>query len=326
MTQEYFIAVDLGGTNIRSALFSAQIPGILKRESVSTEAHRGVDDVMEIIHQTILKVMPEDCGAVRGVGIGAPGPVDPFRGILIQGPNLPGWINVPVCERLEALLHIPVRLGNDANLAALGEWKFGAGRGENDLIYLTIGTGIGGGIICGGRLLVGARGLAGEPGHITLVPDGPPCGCGGRGHLEAVASGTAIARRAREFLGEKNTSSLLRELSGNDPARIDAKLVAAAAAQGDALARSIFEEAGTYIGRAVADMLALFNPGMVIFGGGVSRAGDLLLDPVRRGVNRFVMNPSFVQDLQIVRAQQLGDAGLYGGFVLAQNERKSAGS
>jgi glucokinase len=265
--------------------------------------------------------MPEDPRQVCGVGIGAPGPVDPYRGLLIQGPNLPGWINIPLRDRLAERLKIPVFLGNDANLAALGEWQFGAGRGTDDLIYITISTGIGGGIICGGRLLVGAHGLAGEPGHVTLVPDGPACACGGRGHLEAVASGPAIARRTRELLGRDGGASSLHALCGGDPSRIDAKLVSAAAKQGDTLAFSVFQEAGGYVGRAVADMLTLLNPTMIILGGGVSRAGDLLLDPVRKAVERYVMNPSYLEDLRITTAQLGDDAGLFGGFVLARDSR-----
>jgi glucokinase len=321
VTHDYYIAVDLGGTNIRAALFSPENPVILSRVSVPTEAHLGVEVVLDRIYRTILKVMPEDRTLVCGVGIGAPGPVDPHRGLLIQGPNLPGWINIPIRDRLEERLKIPVRLGNDANLAALGEWQFGAGQGTNDLIYITISTGIGGGIICDGRLLVGVHGLAGEPGHITIVPDGPVCGCGGRGHLEAVASGPAIARRARELLGQDKGSSILLALCGNDPSRMDAKLVSAAAQQGDELARSVFREAGGYIGRAVADMLALLNPSMIIIGGGVSRAGDLLLDPVRQAVRDHAMNPSYLENLQITTAALRDDAGLFGGFVLARDAR-----
>jgi len=320
VTQEHIIAVDLGGTNIRAALFSTRQPGILKRESVKTEAQRGVEAVLDLICRTIQAVMPDDRASVRAVGIGAPSPVDPFRGIVVRAPNLPGWINVPAGEMLEQRLQMPVRLGNDANLAALAEWKFGAGQGCNDLIYLTISTGIGGGIISGGRLIVGAHGLAGEPGHFTVVADGPPCGCGGKGHLETVASGTAIARRARELLPGLPSASLIRKLSGDDPARVTAKLVSEAAAQGDDQARSLYDEAGTYIGRAVADMLSLLNPEVIILGGGVARAGDLLLEPVRQAAKRFAMAPSYTDPLRIVRAQMVDDAGLFGAFVLASEE------
>jgi glucokinase len=323
VSQEYFIGVDLGGTNIRAALFSARQPGILKRESVSTEAHRGVDEVMDLICQTIRAVMPSDDGPVLGIGIGAPGPVDPFQGILIQGPNLPGWTNVPIRARLEERLRIPVRLGNDANLAALAEWKFGAGVGQNDLIYFTISTGIGGGIISGGRLIVGTRGLAGEPGHIVVVPDGPPCGCGGRGHLESFSSGTAIARRARELFPQLPETSPLRILCGNDPARASAKFVAEAAAQGDAVAKSIYEEAGTHFGCAVANLLMVLNPGMIILGGGVTRAGDLLFKPIRRAVEKYAMNTSYLENLHIVRAQMADDSGLFGALVLARGDAES---
>jgi glucokinase len=322
MARDYYIAVDLGGTNIRAALFSPDRPVILDRASVLTEAGRGIEAVLDRIHQTILQVMPEDHGPVCGIGIGAPGPVNPHSGLIIQAPNLPGWFNIPVRDRLEERLKIPVHLGNDANLAGLGEWQFGAGQGTNDLIYMTISTGIGGGIISAGRLLVGVRGLAGEPGHVTIVPDGPVCACGGRGHLEAVASGPAIARRARELLGQDGGSSILPSLCGGDLSRIDAKLVSAAAQQGDELARSIFREAGGYIGRAVADMLTLLNPDLIILGGGVSRAGDLLLDPVRQAARDYAMNPSYLENLRITTAQLRDDAGLFGGYVLARDSHR----
>jgi glucokinase len=316
MTRDYYIAVDLGGTNIRAALFSATDSAkIIRCAKVATEARRGVDAVLDTICRTVEQVMPDD-GAVRGVGMGAPGPLDPFLGVVIQAPNLPGWINIPARQRLEDRLKLPIRLGNDANLAALGEWKFGAGRGTQDLIYLTISTGIGGGIISGGRLLLGAHGLAGEPGHMTVVPDGPLCGCGGRGHLEAVSSGTAIARRARELLQSTESPSLLRDWAGGDLAKVDARLVGRAASEGDELALLVYREAGTYLGRAVADMLVLFNPGIVVIGGGVARSWDILFDPVRSGAETYVMNASYLKDLRIVPAELGDDAGLYGAFAL----------
>jgi glucokinase len=320
VTQDYLIAVDLGGTNIRAALFSESRPGMLKRVSVPTEANQGVEAVLDRICQTAQSVLPDDGGTVQAVGIGVPSPVDPFRGIVVKAPNLPGWVDIPAGKMLEQRLRLPVRLGNDANLAALAEWKFGAGRGCDNLVYLTISTGIGGGIICGGKLIVGAHGLAGEPGHITVAPDGPPCGCGGRGHLEAVSSGTAIARRAREVFADLPADSPIRTLCENDPAKATSKIVMQAATQGDAVARSLFEEAGTCLGRAIADLLCLLNPDVVILGGGVTRSGDLLFAPVRKAVREYAMSPSFVENLRIVPAETGDDAGLYGASVLAGGE------
>jgi glucokinase len=323
MATDYFIAVDLGGTNIRSALFDARDSSIVKRDRVLTEADRGVESVLETIHRSIRNVMPDGGQSVCGIGIGAPGPLDPFRGIIFQAPNLPGWKNIPIRRRLEELLHIPVSVGNDANLAGLAEWKFGAGQTTNDLVYFTISTGIGGGVICGGRMLLGIRGLAAELGHVTVVPDGPPCGCGGRGHLEAVAAGPAIARRAIELLQTGRASSLNGQFSSGGPSRITSQLVAQAAAGGDELARQIFHEAGTYIGRVVADCLAVFNPGVVIIGGGVSQAGDFLLEPIRQTASALAMNPSYTEGLQILQAQLGDDVGLFGAFALAREDYSS---
>lgn len=260
--------------------------------------------------------MPTDRDSVCGVGIGVPGPCDPFRGIVLQAPNIPGWENFPVVRRLSNQLQIPVHLGNDANLAALGEWKFGAGQGTSDLVYLTISTGIGGGVICGGRLLVGLRGLAAELGHVHVIPDGPLCACGGRGHLEAVSAGPAIARRARELLESGKTSLRLLELAGGKAGALTAEHVGIAAGEGDKLALAVFAEAGSYLGLAIADFLVAFNPGVVVLGGGVSQVGEILLEPVRKAVQKYVMNPGYLQDLQITVAKLGDDAGLFGGFAL----------
>jgi len=203
------VAVDLGGTHIRSALINEE-GEILARAERETLAHEGPEAVIGRIEACIRDV----ARGTEAISIAAPGPLDPWKGIVHQAPNLPGWREVPLADILHRDFKVPVHLNNDANLAALGEHRFGAGQGRNDLIYLTISTGIGGGIISQGRLLIGAKGLAGEVGHMTLEPEGPPCGCGGRGHLEALASGTAITRRAVEEIEKGAETSITRLVEG----------------------------------------------------------------------------------------------------------------
>ncbi len=254
---------------------------------------------------------------VSAIVVASPGPVDPERGIIFSAPNIPGWENFPLADRLNERLRVPVFLGNDANLAALGEWKFGAGRGHRHLLYLTISTGIGGGIISDNQLLLGARGLAGELGHIPILPDGPVCGCGQAGHLEALASGPAIAEYVKEKLRQGAVSSLQP-----DP-KITAADIGEAALAGDVLAMEAYLRAGKFIGQALAGFLHIFNPSVVIFGGGVSFSGSLLLDPVRESLEKYVMDPGYLEGLTITTAELGDDAGLYGALALALSHLES---
>ncbi|HEY4688924.1 MAG TPA: ROK family protein [Anaerolineae bacterium] len=321
MALPIFIGVDIGGTNLRAARFTgfAHTPD-MKLKSL-TEAGAGPQAVIQRLEQLIRDVSPPNLVGVAGVGLIAPGPVDPFSGTVLEAPNLPGWENLPLKHIMEERLGRPVFLGNDANLAALGEWKFGAGRGHDDVLYLTISTGIGGGVISGGRLLLGAHGLAAEVGHMLAVPDGPMCSCGQRGHLEAVASGTAIGHTARaRLLAGGGRHSLIRDRIEGAPDQVTSAIVGEAALAGDAFAQEIIAEAGTFIGRAVASLLHAYNPSIVICGGGVSLLGDMLLEPVRVAVRRYAMSEAYWRDCPIVIAELGDDAGLIGAGVLAMEQ------
>jgi glucokinase len=302
------IAVDIGGTQIRVASFRRG--SIEPVEVRRTPTRSGEGTAFERVCATIQAVWPDE-EHVETIVVATPGPQDPETGILFSAPNIPGWDNFPLRDELKMRFGVPVMIGNDANLAALGEWHFGAGKGHHHVLYLTISTGIGGGVISGDRLLLGARGLATEVGHMTVMPDGPLCGCGQRGHLEAIASGPAIARYVNEQLaaGAKSTLEGRENLTARD--------ISAAAAQGDALAIQALARAGEYIGRALADWLHLFNPTIVIFGGGVSFSGPLLLDSVRTSLEKHVMDRSYLQDLVITNAALGDDAGLLGALALA---------
>lgn len=312
---KHYLAVDFGGTQIRAARYGQDLD-MEERTSSPTQAEKGREWVLRRIEEAVRRVWPSD-GHVTAIGVAAPGPLYSESGLLLYAPNLPGWENVPLKERLEEMLGIPTFVGNDANLAALGEHRFGAGRGVDDLIYLTISTGIGGGIVVGGKLFEGGQGLGGEVGHIIVEADGPPCLCGSRGCLEALAAGPAIANAAREAIAEGRSSTLLDRVGG-DPDRITAREVNLAAQEGDELSREMFERAGTYIGVALVSLMYLFNPSLFILGGSVTKAGDLLFEPIRR-VIRDRAPEVYQQNTSIRRAGLGDDVGLAGAVAFAQD-------
>lgn len=241
--------------------------------------------------------------------------MDARTGIVRFTPNIPGWTEVPLRDLMAGDFGVPTFVANDANLAALGEYRFGAGKGVRDLVYLTISTGIGGGILIDGRLFEGGQGLGGEVGHMIVEPNGPRCGCGGYGCLEAVASGTAIAREARVAV-ERGIPSALSQLADR-PEALTAREVVQAASQGDELARRILEQAGRYIGLAIVSLMYLFNPALVILGGSVAiGAGDLLMAPLRQTV-RERSQRVYWENTPIVPAALEDDVVLLGALALA---------
>lgn len=321
MNASYFIGVDLGGTNVRAARFTRHSHIPEAKTKIPTEGAQGIEHVYGRIEDAIREVAPGDMSQVAGVGIAVPGPTDPYQGVVLKAPNIPGWINIPLQQVMEQRLGRRVFLGNDANLAALGEWKFGAGRGHQDVLYLTISTGIGGGVISAGRMLLGVRGLAAEVGHMGVDPNGPLCGCGQRGHIEALASGTAITKTARALLREgKGAGSNVLALAGGDMGQVTSAVVGQAAQAGDEFARSLIAEAGSMLGQAVASMMHAYNPSIIIFGGGVSMLGDLLLEPARQAVRRYAMSEAYWENCPLVVAALGDDAGLIGAGALVMEE------
>ncbi|MEJ2597296.1 MAG: ROK family protein [Anaerolineales bacterium] len=305
----YHIAADVGGTQLRAACYSTDSLIPIQVERIATQADGATP--WERLKTLIASVWPQDQG-VDAIGVAAPGPLDSNQGVVMAAPNIPGWVDLPLRQELQDRFHIPVVVGNDANLAAVGEWKYGAGKGHHHLIYLTVSTGIGGGVIIDDRLLLGDRGLAAELGHVTVLHDGPLCGCGQRGHLEAIASGTAIARWVEEELKNGSISSLV------DERPVTAKAVSKAAHAGDNLAIAALDRAGRFIGQALADYLHIFNPTAVIIGGGVSLSGDLLLDPLCDSLKKHVLTNHYLDHLTIANAALGDDAGLMGALALAR--------
>jgi glucokinase len=302
-----FIVADVGGTHIRVARFpvDSQKPTLVKR--INTV---GPDSPHDRLMHLIATVSRKN-ESIAAITVAAPGPLDPFAGMVYEAPNIPSWINLPLRQIIEDQFHVPVAIGNDANLAALGEWRFGAGIGHRNLVYITVSTGIGGGVIIDNQLLLGIRGLAAELGHVTVIPDGPLCGCGQRGHLEALAAGPAIAAWVEQELGQGIPSSL----PNHRP--ITAKDVSLAASQGDELAKAALARSATYIGTSIADFLHIFNPTLVIIGGGVSQSGEIFLAPMRTAMNEHVMSKKYLEDLTLTTSALGDDVGLMGALALA---------
>lgn len=304
-----YIAADVGGTQIRVAVFPAEGTQPIVHKKIATKARgeKAEDRLAGLIAELILPG-----SRVRGIAVAAPGFLDPKAGLIISAVNVPGWKMLPLRQILQDRFQVPVALGNDANLAALGEWKYGAAQGHHHVLYLTISTGIGGGAIIHDQLLEGSRGLAGEFGHIVVEPGGPLCACGQRGHLEAVAAGPGMAKWVAQQIAEGAASSLtsIQNPSGKDIYR--------AAVAGDALAIAAFARSGRYIGHAVADFLHLFNPSIIILGGGVSMAGPLLFEPLKTALREAVISPEYLNGLEILPAALGDDCGLLGALALAR--------
>lgn len=312
----YIIGVDLGGTNIAAGAMLEDGSREIAMRSEPTLADRGAESVVERIAMTIETVIAEtiaETGASRddflGVGIGAPGPLDREKGLVIIAPNL-GWRDFPLRDRIASLVGLRASLDNDANCATYGEWWRGAAQGGRNVVGLTIGTGIGGGLILGGQLYHGASDVAGEVGHTTIDSTGRRCKCGNYGCLEAYASGPAIAERAREAL-ESEEESILPRMVGGRLEEITAQTVYAAAHQGDAVAREVVRDTARFLGAGVANLLNIFNPDVVVIAGGVTQAGELLFEPLRAEVRRRAFKPA-VEACHIVAGSLAGTAGVVG--------------
>jgi glucokinase len=304
------VGVDLGGTQMRAARFDDQLD-LLERKVKPTRANEGPDKMVPRLLDLIASVMPGDVDTVEGIGVSVPGPINPHAGTIVHPPNLPGCDDLAIRKIIQERFGCTTYLGNDANVAALAEAMRGAAQGYEYVIYLTISTGIGSGIIDNGRLLVGANGLGGEAGHMIMVIDGEIM------DLERAASGTGIARQARQRLQE-GTDSRLRDLVSGKLDDVTAKLVGEAAADGDALAIELIERAGFTVGLGIVSLLHIFNPQIVVVGGSVTKTGDLLFKPMRQAVEKYVLDLDYCQHLPIVQAALGDDVALVGAAALVR--------
>lgn len=305
--------IDLGGTKIRAGLVTRE-GSVLDAETWPTPAAQGPEAVIAAMALAV-RTLTERTGLTpAAAGLGAPGPIDTRRGIVSTMPNLPGWEDFPLKRRLEEVMGLPVALGNDANVAALAEHRFGAARGTRDMVYLALGTGVGGGVVANGELVEGAAGAAGELGHIPLDPNGPACMCGRRGCLEAYCSGGGLARAAQEALDAGRRSRVAELIP--EGGRLSAREVAEAAAMGDELARELLARGSRFLGLGLVTFIHIFNPEMIVFGGSMVHVWDRLIHPAIS----LAMAQAFDLNSRGIRFERVAlgdDAGVLGAAALA---------
>ena len=313
------LAVDIGGTKILTALFSAA-GRVLARDVCPPLAGEGVAAVTARLVSAIQNALDRHNlkpAQLAGIGVACAGGIDSGRGVVVTpSPNMPGWTDVPLADILRERFGVGAFIVNDASAAALGEHRAGAGRGGDHLVMFTVGTGIGGGIIAGGKLYLGAVGGAAEFGHMTVAADGPKCGCGNTGCLEMLASGRAVARDAIRRLKAGEKSSLLETVKGIIES-ITAEQVGAAARRGDPLAMDVLARAAYYLGIGMVNVVNIFNPEMIIIGGGMAGLGELIIGPGRKMVAERAFSISS-RVVRIVAAQLGNEAGVYGAAALAR--------
>lgn len=307
------LAFDLGGTNLRCAVVNRD--GEIEMEDRAlTEGERGVDVVIDHMVELIETIASRaDLDSDIPVGVAAPGPLDPRVGIVRFSPNLPGWTDIPLRSKLESRTGRTVHLGNDANSAALGEYYFGSAKDVGHLVYVALGTGLGGGVISNGTLIDGAHGLGGELGHTCVNMDGPRCSCGASGCVEAYCSGWAIARDGTALVAS-GRGDAIRD-AASDPDDIDARAVGAAAEAGHKGSIVILERAGTALGVGLANFANIFNPDMIVIGGGLARVGDLLLEPAERAFYSYAL-PAIASTVTITGSSLGTKTGIFGAAAL----------
>ena len=313
MEKKYVVGVDLGGTKIYTALVDLE-GNIIKEKTVETLAQEGEKAVLGRLIETISYVIDgTDKSLIKSIGIGSPGPLDVKNGIIIESANLP-FKNFEIVKNIRETYDLPTYLDNDANVATLGEFMFGAGKGTENMVFITASTGIGGGAVLNGKLFRVATGNALEIGHMTVSTEGPRCGCGNLGCAEALGSGTAIGKRAKEAVLSNVTTSL------KNYDNVTSKEVFKEAANGDRVAKNILKTSLTYLGIAVANTITNFDPEKVVIGGGVVNGGDIVIDTIRNVVEERCM-AAFVENCAIEKAVLGGKAGVLGAAALAITER-----
>lgn len=315
MTKPYVLGIDIGGTNTVFGIVDAR-GHVVASSSIKTFKHLNFDDYVAELHDEVVRLLEanEATDQIHGIGIGAPN-ANYYTGEIVNPPNLPWGDTIPLAEKVSiAFDGIPVAVTNDANAAALGEMTYGAARGMKDFIMITLGTGVGSGIVVNGQVVYGHDGFAGELGHVIMKRNnGRICGCGRTGCLEAYCSATGVARTAREFLEIRPDKSLLRNL---DIDKITSKDVYDAAIQGDKLAKEIFEYTGEIMGEAFADMIVFSSPQAIILFGGLTKSGDLLLNPIRKSLDSHVMGIFKGKTKVVVSELKEGDAAVLGASAL----------
>ena len=311
------IGVDLGGTRLRAGRLNEDLQ-ILQRSEVLTAAEDGREAVINRVKNIIRDVAPDDMEALKGIGVSVPGPCNPETGVVVAPPNLPGWRDVPLVEILHQEFDCPVYLGNDANVAALAEVALGSAQGYKHAIYLTVSTGIGSGIINDGRLILGQTGIGSEAGHMAILVDGDRIST-----LEKEAAGPALARKAAARLKAGETS-VLTDMTDHAFSKIDGKMIGDAALAGDALAIDIVKRAGRMVGLGIVNLLHLFNPEVVVIGGGVSYIGEMWFDEIHKAVQENTLDDDYWKDTPIIPSKISEDVSILGAatLVLTKGSKK----
>ena len=321
------LAADIGGTKVMTALFSSE-GKMLSRDVCPTLANEGVKPVIERLCSAIDSLLGRNslkASQLGGIGVACAGGIDSGRGVVVTpSPNMTGWVDIPLADIIQERFKMNTFVVNDASAAALGEHHSGAGRGVDNLVLFTLGTGIGGGIIASGELYLGAVGAAAEIGHMTVDANGPKCGCGNTGCLEMLASGRAVERDAVKRVSQGEKSSL-SEMAGGKTENITAEMVGAAAKNGDPLALDVLMRAAYYLGIGMVNVVNIFNPEMIVLGGGMAELGDLFIGPGKKMVAERAF-PVSSRAVCIVTAQLGNEAGVYGAaaFALEQAMRRAA--
>ncbi|HEY6607756.1 MAG TPA: ROK family protein [Candidatus Limnocylindria bacterium] len=314
------LAIDVGGTQIRAALITPD-RSVHCRRAVPTLPEEGADAVLGRMADVAIAVRTDAAAkglpAPIGVGISSPGPLDPWRGFIFMTPNL-GWENLALGPRIAEALDMPTFLERDTNVAVMAEWRYGAAQGARNAIYVTVSTGIGGGIIIDGRPLIGPDGTAGEVGHLTVNLDGPTCGCGGIGHVEAIASGTALAREGRALLDRRRDPGAPLARLAAEGAEVDAALVARAADAGDADCAAILERAWVAIGAVCATLVNLLDPEVIVIGGSIAEHRPRLFEVARAELERRAF-PILLDRVRIAPAALGGDVSLIGALPIVND-------
>ncbi len=318
--KEVIVGVDLGGTSLR-ALAVNQKNEILAMEKTPTNARQRpaglIADIAEVVEEAV-RAAGLKMRDIRAVSVGIPGPTDPVQGIVHKAPNL-GWHEVPVVRQLKALLHVPVLVDNDVHVGAVGEHMLGAGRGAQDLVGIFVGTGIGGAIISKGRLFDGSTGSAGEIGHTVLMVDGPVCGCGHRGCVEALASRTAMERDVRAAIKKGHKSIVLKIMKETHHVRMTSSIVARALKKNDKVMRKVMKTAQHYLGILAANLVNVLDPECVVIGGGITeRLGEEFVGPIRDTAHEYFLRPKDIHRVKIVGGRLGDNAGALGAVVLAR--------
>jgi glucokinase len=313
LRKNWFVGVDIGGTKVAAGLVDAngEIAAQVREPMISnSSAQEGLNAVLS----AIARVMPAGAVDVGGIGICAPGPLDPKTGVILNPPNLPCWRNFPLAELVQRRYSAPVKVDNDANAAALAETRWGAARGFRNVFYATIGTGIGTGIIFDGKIYHGRTGSAGEGGHVSIDHHGPICRCGKPGCIEILASGTAVAQRARQEMAA-GANSIMLDLAGGDIAAFTGEIVGQAAESGDALAKKILAEATEMLALWLSNIVDLFDPDVIVIGGGAAALYRPFFEKLHERISHLTVHPR-ADEVPILSARYGADSGIAGGAAL----------